>query len=147
MYTQRLVMTQSRRRLLCVPGVDPLPPRAQNLRLDKGKPDESQGRKATGPRLLLDELATEGHQDRRAANPRKAKSLKGEAVMMKHLIKLLPIVLLLASANCFANNAFGVVLCDTQPNGYVDELDTPLEGVGVELSGQGSKITDADGNY
>ncbi len=67
--------------------------------------------------------------------------------MMKHTIKLLPFFLLLAGANAFANNGNGLVLCDTQPNGVVDEFDTPLEGVGVLFSGQGSTITDTNGYY
>ena len=36
--------------------------------IDKGKPDQSQGRKATDPRFLRDPRCHEGFQDRRAAD-------------------------------------------------------------------------------
>jgi len=66
---------------------------------------------------------------------------------------LLTAFLALLSGNALANSAFGNVYCDTQPNGFIDEFDTPLEGVGVDLelfsSGalQGSSVTDGNGYY
>ena len=71
---------------------------------------------------------------------------------MKRTILLTTLALLL-SGNAFANNAFGNVYCDTQPNGLIDGMDTPLGGVGVSLeilsSGvlQASTLTDANGYY
>ena len=71
---------------------------------------------------------------------------------MKRTLLLMTLALLL-SGNAFANNAFGNVYCDAQPNGLIDGMDTPLAGVGVSLeilsSGivQASTLTDANGFY
>lgn len=73
--------------------------------------------------------------------------------MTKRLMRLMPVLLLLVGGHCFAWNASGQVLCDTQPNGLLDALDTPLGGVGVVVrrypseEPNGSTITDDAGFY
>ena len=68
---------------------------------------------------------------------------------MKRPILLIPLLLLFAATSSHAWDVKGHVVCDTQPNGYFDELDEPFPGVGVIVevypSGEleGSKITDA----
>ena len=72
---------------------------------------------------------------------------------MKRMTLLIPLLLLFAASNSYAWHVKGNVLCDVQPNGFIDALDTPFPWVGVNVelypSGvlEGSTVTDANGYY
>ena len=72
---------------------------------------------------------------------------------MKWIFRLLPLVLLMGGANSYAWHVDGNVFCDVQPNGFIDEFDTPFEGVVVRVvrdpSGDyvGDVLTDTSGYY